>query len=142
MNESAPARAIVVGHGALAEGLVDAVRRICDVGEETLVALSNVGRSPDGLREEIEARLGGGPILVFTDLPSGSCSVAARRLCAGRSDVVVISGVNLPLLLEFVLHRHLPMSELVPRLLAKGRAGIDCAPAERGGHARPTVPGR
>lgn len=142
MNEAAPARAIILGHGALAEGLVDAVRRICDIDDQTIVPLSNLGLSPERLREEIEARLGDGPVLVFTDLPSGSCSVAARRLSAGRSDVVVVSGVNLPLLLEFVLHRHLPLAELVPRLLEKGRAGIDSAPMERGGHARPSVSGR
>lgn len=143
MNEATPARGIVLGHGALAEGLVDAVRRISGIEPEALEPLSNVGLSPERLQQEVEARLGGGgPVVVFTDLPSGSCNIAARRLCTGRSDVVVVSGVNLPLLLEFVMHRHRPLSELVPRLLEKGRAGIACAPMEFGGHARPSVPGR
>jgi len=142
MSEATPARGIVLGHGTLAEGLVDAVRRICDVGEDVLEPLSNRGLSPESLERAVEARLDGGPVVVFTDLPSGSCSFAARRLCAGRSDVVVVCGVNLPLLLEFVMHRHLPVEELVPRLLEKGRAGIVCAPMELGGHARSSVPGR
>jgi len=142
MNDSTPARGIILGHGALAEGLVDAVRRICDIGEDALEPLSNRGLSPESLARAVEVRLGGGPVVIFTDLPSGSCSFAARRLCAGRSDVAVISGVNLPLLLEFVMYRHLPLEDLVPRLLEKGRAGIVCVPMELGGHARSFVSGR
>ncbi|HEX6941193.1 MAG TPA: hypothetical protein VF158_17485 [Longimicrobiales bacterium] len=142
MSERRPARGIVLGHGALAEGLVDAARRICDIGEDVLVPLSNRGLSPERLEQEIEARLGAGPVVVFTDLPSGSCSFAARRLCTGRPDLAVIGGVNLPLLLDFVMHRDLPVPELARRLTEKGRAGIVCVPTEFGDHARSTVSGR
>jgi mannose/fructose-specific phosphotransferase system component IIA len=40
---------------------------------------------------------------------------------------MVISGVNLPLLLDFVLHRDLPLPELGPRLVEKGRNAISLA---------------
>ncbi len=141
MSEAPPARGIVLGHGALAEGLVDAARRISGVDDEALVPLSNRGLSPERLSEELSARLGAGPVVLFTDLPSGSCSFAARRLCQRRSDLLVISGVNLPLLLEFIMHRQIPLAELAPRLMEKGRAAIVCAPTELGDHARPTVSG-
>ncbi len=142
MNDGAPARGIVIGHGAVAEGLVDAVRRISGVDDGVLVAISNEGLSPDRLADEVGRHLGEGPVVLFTDLPSGSCSVAARRLCRGRSDLAVIGGVNLPLLLDFVTHRHLPLRELVARSADRGRAGIVCVPMEPGDDARTPVSGR
>jgi len=39
----------------------------------------------------------------------------------------VLFGMNLPMLLEFVFHRELPLSQLVPRLLAKGKEGVRTA---------------
>ena len=36
----------------------------------------------------------------------------------------MVCGVNLPILLDFVFHRDMPLDELVPRLLEKGRSGI------------------
>lgn len=141
MSESGSVRGIVLGHAAMAEGMVEAVRQITGVDEEALVALSNRGVSPQALAETIRARLGVEPTIIFTDLQSGSCGFAARRLCQGRSDLVVITGVNLPVLLDFVLHRDLPVADLIPRLLAKGRAGICCVPAELEDHAHRAVSG-
>jgi mannose/fructose-specific phosphotransferase system component IIA len=140
MSDGAPARGIVIGHGALAEGLVDAVRQISGI-DDALVAISNRGLSPELLAREVDSWLGQGPVVLFTDLPSGSCHFAARRLCHGREDVVVITGVNLPILLDFVLHRDLPLRELVQRAVDRGRAGILCAPTEPGDHAHTPVSG-
>ena len=39
-----------------------------------------------------------------------------------------MTGVNLPILLEFVFNRQLPLNELVPRLLAKGIGSVTSAP--------------
>jgi mannose/fructose-specific phosphotransferase system component IIA len=39
----------------------------------------------------------------------------------------MVFGMNLPMLLEFVFHRELSLSELVPRLLTKGREGVKTA---------------
>lgn len=118
-----PVRGIVLAHGSMAAGLIDAVRHITGAPEDALVALSNRGLSPEALTAELRAKMEG-PTIVFTDLPSGSCGFAARRNCQGSSQFVVISGVNLPILLEFTMHRELPMKELVPRLLTKARAAI------------------
>lgn len=141
MSERSPVRGVVVGHGGLAAGLVDAVRQISGVEEDVLIPLSNRGLSPEGMAREIEARLGRGPVILFTDLPSGSCCFAARRLCAARADLVVITGVNLPLLLDFVMHRDRPVDELVGRLVERGRAAIECVSTGFGEHARRSVSG-
>jgi mannose/fructose-specific phosphotransferase system component IIA len=128
MSEARLARGILLAHGAMAEGIIDAVRNITGAEADVLVPLSNKGLSPQTLAEEVRRRVGDGPTILFTDLQSGSCGMAARLIARDLPNLVVLSGVNLPILLEFVMLRHLPVDELVPRLLAKGRAGMGCAP--------------
>ncbi len=142
MSEAAPTRAVLLAHGAMAEGIVDAVRRITGVDDDVLVPLSNRGLSPASLAEQVQRHVGTGPALLFTDLQSGSCGFAARMLARDFPDLVIISGVNLPLLLEFVIHRELPIGELVPRLLTKGRAALACTPASLEHHADRAAPSR
>ncbi|HET9947619.1 MAG TPA: hypothetical protein VFQ22_01715 [Longimicrobiales bacterium] len=122
-------RGVVVGHGGMAQGLVDAVHRIAGSAAEGLVAVSNDGKAPEALDEELDARLGSGPAVVFVDLLSGSCGHAAARTCRSTGGRVVICGVNLPMLLDFVFHRDLPLEELTARLVEKGREAIRAAPA-------------
>jgi mannose/fructose-specific phosphotransferase system component IIA len=113
----------VVAHGEMATGLVDAVRRISGHGEDALAALSNDGRSPESLRAALETLLGDGPAVVFTDLQAGSCALAAVST-ARRRNTLVLCGANLPMLLDFVFNRNLPLDVLAERLVAKGREGI------------------
>jgi mannose PTS system EIIA component len=122
-------RGIVLAHGDMATGLLDAVRHIAGSGADFLVPVTNRGLGPDALAEQIAQAASDVPTIVFTDLQSGSCGFAARRCLQGNPRLVVISGVNLPILLEFVMKRHLPLDELVPFLLRKGRAAICCSPA-------------
>lgn len=128
MSEEAEARGVVVAHGRMAGGLVDAVRRIAGGAADSLTPVSNEGKSPEELKDELEGLMGEGPLVVFADLRSGSCGMAAFSSCRAREDTAVLCGVNLPLLLDFVFHRDLPLDELVPRLLRKGRDGIQLFP--------------
>ncbi len=125
----APLRGVVVCHGSLAEGYVDAVRQITGVGEEALVALSNRGLSPETMAADIRAAVGDGPALIFTDLLAGSCGFAARRLSQQNPNIAVVSGVNLPALLYFVMHRQEPLAAVVPVVVEKARAAVCSAPA-------------
>lgn len=128
MNEGPLVRGILLTHGSMAHGMADAVRRIAGVGEEGLMAVSNDGKSPETLKTELTELLAQGPVIVFTDLSSGSCALAARVCCRGGADQVVVFGANLPMLLDFVFNRHLPLGELVPRLLGKGRESVNSIP--------------
>lgn len=128
MSEN-PVRGVVVAHAALAQGLVDAVRRIAGTEEEDLVPLSNEGLGTDAIRDRLAEILGGaGPAVIFTDLREGSCGIAAQRLCVDRSDHVVVTGVNLPMLLDFAMKRHLPLDALVERLVDRGRSAVQALP--------------
>ena len=127
MNDGG-ARGIVVAHGTMAHGLVDAVRRITGGGADALSPVSNEGLSPTELHERLEEIAGAGDVIVFADLLSGSCGMAAMVSARNRSSRAVLCGVNLPILLDFVFHRDMPLSELVPRLTGKGRDGIRSLP--------------
>ena len=124
MNDPLPVTGVLVAHGSMAQGMMDAVRKISGAGEEHLHALSNDGKSSESVQAELDAIIGENPAVIFTDLASGSCALAARVCCRDGRRRVVISGVNLPMLLDFVFNRHLPLDELIPRLLGKGREGL------------------
>jgi len=139
-------KGVLIAHGDMARGLTDAVRKISGHGEDVLVPLSNDGRTPQRLREELEAILGEGPAVVFTDLYGGSCALTAFAACR-PGQTLVICGANLPMLLDFVFNRDMPLPELSGRLLETGKRGIRVHPwtnetigAGRGAVASPGRP--
>jgi len=126
-EEAKLVRGVLLSHGKLAEGMVDAVRRIAGLDEGVLVAMSNEGLSPQGMADQLDALVGTESVVIFTDLGSGSCAITAQLTCKNHGRRVVIFGMNLPMLLDFVFHRQLPLSQLVPRLLEKGKEGVKSA---------------
>jgi len=130
-------RGLIIAHSSLAAGLVAAVRQISGVDEEALRPLSNEGYGPEGLLEAVNGALGDPetPVVIFTDLPSGSCAFTARKISLSRPNTGLVCGVNLAILLDFVFHRNLPLPQLVERLVEKGRAGVTGACREDPAHA-------
>lgn len=130
-------RGILVGHGKLAAGLIDALRAI--VGSDGgIQAMDNEGMTPEALEQRLGELLGAdGPTVVFVDLPSGSCAYAARRLKAHHPRLAVVCGVNLPLLLDFIFHRSLPLDQVIERL--RTHVGVSI---EHTTDADSSVPGR
>ena len=118
-----PVRGVVLAHGDMARGMVDAVRKISGASGDSLIPLSNEGLSAQGMREQLASHLGEGPAVVFTDLQAGSCAMAAAAACR-EGETLVLCGANLPMLLDFVFHRELTLEQLHERLLEKGRQGI------------------
>jgi mannose/fructose-specific phosphotransferase system component IIA len=129
MSEQPRVRGVIVGHGDMPRGLVDAVRRIAGEAAAGLEAVTNEGKGPDVLRKDVDAAAGEGPAIVFVDLQTGSCGAAAAYACRGDQHRAVICGVNLPMLLDFVFHRELALDALVKRLVESGRAAIRVAPS-------------
>ena len=89
--------------------------------------LSNEGLSRVELEKRITEAAAGWPAggLVLTDFWGGSChtsGIAAARSCRG---VVILTGVNLPLLLDYLHNRdHFDVVSLAERLQPKGRESI------------------
>ncbi len=120
--------ALLVTHGVLGQELVRTVESI--LGPQTdVVMVSNSGLSADGLKDRLNQEIAGldaeAPVVLFSDLAAGSCGIATRRAEQGGREIRRIAGVNLPMLLEFFHYRDtLPLAQLLPRMEAKGKAGI------------------
>lgn len=101
---SSEARALVAGHAAFADGLVSAVQQI--TGQADLfVTMSNAGLSADDIEQRMRQLVReNGVRVIFTDLPAGSCTIAARRVLRDDSEVTLVTGANLAALLHFMSH--------------------------------------
>ena len=118
--------ALLVMHGDLAAALLRAAEQV--VGPvEGVDVLSNEGLSRDALEREIFGRVDvwqhGG--LVLTDVWGGSCHVCGVSATRGRGEVVLVSGMNLPILLDYLHNREeMEVVALAERLLQKGQSSI------------------
>jgi len=97
-------RAIVIGHGDFATGIVSAVAQI--TGRDTsLLTMSNRGLSGEAIEEALAAAAReSGARVIFTDLPGGSATIAARRVIRSREALTLVAGVSLAVLLDFVMN--------------------------------------
>src|SRR4029077_14734720 len=117
-------KAIVAGHGEFAAGLVSAVQQITGRGDQLIpVAVYTLGV------EDIEALLRKKMLeadvhVIFTDLQAGSCTMASRRILRGMDDAVLIAGINLPTLLDFVFTEGKTAPEAARHAAERGRAAI------------------
>ena len=123
---------VVVAHADVAEALVRAVEGISGV-ESGLLPVSNARCTPEALRRRVEEAVGDRPAVVFVDLASGSCAFAGRKVAGELADVSVVTGVNLPMLLDFVFHRDMPPERLAERVVGKGRTAVTAAGPGVGG---------
>ncbi|MEO8138402.1 MAG: PTS mannose transporter subunit IID [Gemmatimonadota bacterium] len=120
---SDPAHGVVVAHGVLAAALVGEAERIS--GERgVLAAVSNSECGPEDIERRLADAVGAGPAVIFVDMPCGSCFFAAMKTARNRSDIRVVTGVNLPMLLDFVSHRTLPPADGAARAAGKGSDAI------------------
>ena len=128
MSES-HVRAVLAGHGDFAQGLVSAVQQITGRGN-VLYPIS--ARDLSGadlealLRRSLEKT---GAQVVFTDLQAGSCTMGARRVLRDRPDILLVAGVNLPMLLDFVFAQDKSPQEAALHALERGKAAMMAAGA-------------
>jgi mannose/fructose/sorbose-specific phosphotransferase system IIA component len=120
---------LVVAHGEMAAGLLDAARMI--VGEqEALLGLSlQEMEDVEGLMAKVEEALsqvdGGEGVLVMVDLPGASPFNASARIAMQREMIEVVTGVNLPMLAELLVSREgRSLEELVDIAKEAGTSGI------------------
>ena len=120
---SEPLKGVVVTHSNMAAALVETVETIAG-NTGPFLPLSNTGATRESLCAAIAEAVGEGPAVVFVDMPGGSCLHATLMELRDRSNVAVVAGVNLPMLLDFALHRDLPPKEAAERAAAAGERSI------------------
>lgn len=120
---------IILSHGKIAEAILEACNRIA--GESELVfALNCEGRSPKALRDAlahlIESENLRDGLFIFVSLKGGSCWNAAARIVKEFDRVHLLSGLNLPVILSFILKRDKFSFEELGEVLVKDAVrGID-----------------
>ncbi len=96
-------RAVVAGHGDFAAGIISAVEQIAGKGS-AFRAVSNRELSAVALEEVIRATVdANGARVIFTDLPAGSCTIAARRVARDVPGLIVVTGANLSVLIGWAM---------------------------------------
>lgn len=116
---------VVVTHGLVAGELVNAARAI--VGEIPAISAVSIGWSDDMLqaREAIEkalAEVGGGDVLVLTDMFGGTPTNVSLPFLGPR--VEIVTGVNLPMLIKLTSLREGDLREVARLARDQGRGAI------------------
>ena len=100
---------VVVSHGDMAEGMIDAARMIVGAMEYVTTVSLKESDAVEDLMGRIEIALNevdqGEGALILVDAFGASPFNASARLAMGRNNVEVISGMNLPMLLELAVGR-------------------------------------
>ena len=118
--------ALLVMHADLASALLRAAEQVYGPIDGVTV-LSNEGLSREALEQRIVETVGawesGG--LVLTDFWGGSCHLCGASVARGRGELVIVTGINLPLLLDYLHNRDAyPVEPLAERLQKKGQESI------------------
>ncbi len=128
------ASAIVAGHGSFAAGMTSAVIRITG-NSDSLLPFSNNELSKEAIEAELLDLIEKNSIrVIFTDLPSGSITIAARRIQRNIPDLKIVTGANLPLLIDFVLSADVinskqeggvgTIGDIIAHSVDRGRSGL------------------
>jgi N-acetylgalactosamine PTS system EIIA component len=93
-------RALVIGHKDFAAGIVSAV--IAITGRTDLFrTASNYGLDTRATEAMLREAIADGVTVIFSDLPAGSTTMAARRAQRDHPELTVVTGISLPVLLDY-----------------------------------------
>jgi len=122
---------VVAAHGTVAAALVDAVGRIAGRAA-AFRAVSNEGLDAAALEAVLRHALAEhGAHVVFTDLPAGSCTMAARRIARSDPNIAVVTGASVGMLLDFALGTAAGRADL-DRATVRGREAMIVFPPSGG----------
>ncbi|SRR5690554_3505400 len=109
---------LIVTHGKMASGLLNAVEMI--IGKHDNVAALELSEQDqvEAFKQRIEQALddvqGDDGVIIFVDMLGATPFNLSARVALERDNVEVITGVNLPLLLEIIMQReHASFKQLV-----------------------------
>ena len=122
-----PTIGIIVTHGTLAGELYHTTEMIVGKLEDCYPISGSDFCDEEVIAQirEILEKTDAEQAVVFVDYFGGSCCINSVRAVQGLKGVKVISGVNLPMLLDFATKRDsLEFREMVDHLLRRGRESV------------------
>jgi len=116
---------VVVCHGQVAGELVNAARNI--VGDVPAIAAVSIAWTDDmnAARDKIEralAEVGGGQVLILTDMFGGTPTNVSLPFLSSR--VEIVTGVNLPMLIKLIGLREGNLLEVARVVRDQGKGAI------------------
>jgi len=119
---------IIVTHGKLAQALLETAEMIMGSQEYIGAIVFEAGQDVSNLQEKIQQMLCKMPkndeALILVDLRGGSPYNAAAMVAMTMPKVKVVTGVNLPMLLEILSSRDLDAVALSEQAVTAGQAGV------------------
>jgi PTS system ascorbate-specific IIA component len=122
---------IIVAHTPLASALLDFVEHIYGEVPQNIFAVNvppheDIKVTLQRLRDIVSTIGVDKEVLILTDIVGATPSNVAIRLASlSKNNVIqIITGVNLPMLLRAVSHRHEPLQEVIEKSLQGGQNGV------------------
>ncbi|WP_065674500.1 PTS sugar transporter subunit IIA [Lactiplantibacillus pentosus] len=120
---------VVVSHGSFARGIVDSSYMIFGKQDKVQTVTFQLDEEPGVLTEKLMAAVdrfdADDQVLFMVDLWGGSPFNAASRIVAEHTDRMgLVTGLNLPMLIEAYTVRDKPIDDVIAHLEETGKIGI------------------
>lgn len=119
---------IIAGHGNFASGMYSVIKLVVGEQENLEVVDFLEGDSTEDLKEKMMKgldKINGEECLFFTDIPGGSPFKTAVEISMEREGCEVISGSNVPMMMEILFDRDgSNIEELKERAMKAGKSQI------------------
>ena len=117
----------VISHGALAESIKAVVEKLA-APSPTFYCFTNQDFTLEKIEASIEQLIlekNPEQTILFVDLMGGSCWILANRLKHRFENMVILSGVNVPMLISYSINMdRLPFESLTSKIMEDARKGI------------------
>lgn len=116
---------ILSGHGEFASGLYSSLKLIAGEQEDFIVINFVNGCTSEQLSQKLIEGINKlahcDHIVVFTDIAGGTPFNEAAKLSVQHNNVSVLSGTNLPTVLEGIFNRKLDVKEFLDKVVKAGK---------------------
>lgn len=121
---------VLASHGGMARGIYESVKLIMGEQENVKVICAYENGEDESISEAVKEILdsvpAGSDTIVLTDIYGGSINNEFMKYCVGKK-IFLVSGMNLPLVVQMLTCQSLDADELVCTSIAEAREGIrDC----------------
>jgi mannose/fructose/sorbose-specific phosphotransferase system IIA component len=114
---------LIISHSTLGESLRDTAALIVGARENVAALALNKTDKVEHFSEKLKAAVGkldtGEGVIIFADMFGGTPCNAAMALYHSNDKVKIVTGFNLPIVVEAIMHSAKPADEIVKSLIEK-----------------------